>query len=313
MDWIKKMNNAVSYIEDNLENNLDLSKIAETANCSISHFQRLFSFIAGIPLSEYIRNRRLSIAAEKLKSSDVKVIDVALQFCYESPEAFCRAFRNFHGISPSKARKPEVSAKYYPYLSFQTEIRNGRIIMGTKSVIKIEELTKTRVVSFKGFGKDPEGMAHSKFREWALKNTSDYLYRRIIGFAPAGHHPDGKDEHEYILQMFLYDNEEQNGYFHDIVVEDGPYGLYLISNVPIENDNQNTDEVDIGTSLRKTSQIMYESLQEIGSYELDDFDGNSFNGRNFIEEHICSFDWFNGTSDNMEFKLWLPIKRKNDA
>lgn len=307
------MNNAINYIEDKLEEDIDLHKVAEIACCSVSHFQRLFSFIVDIPLSEYIRNRRLTIAAEKLKSPDIRVIDVSFQYCYESPEAFSRAFKNFHGITPSAVRKPAIKVKCYPRLTFHTEINNGGISMGTKTVIKIEELQNTRVVSFREFGKDPERMVHEKFREWAIKNISDYLYRRIIGFAPTGHHPENSenDEHEYVLQMLLYEDEGQNETFHDIAIEDGPYGLYLISNVPIDIRNPKNDDMDIGASLKRTSQVMYESLNEIGIYELDDFDGRSFNGRYFLEEHICGFDWFNGADDKLEFKLWLPIKKKN--
>ena len=77
MDWLNRMNEAMDFIENNLENEISFSKVAQIACCSTYHFQRMFSFITDIPLSEYIRRRRLTLAAFELQNSDIKVFDVA--------------------------------------------------------------------------------------------------------------------------------------------------------------------------------------------------------------------------------------------
>ncbi|PFM61809.1 AraC family transcriptional regulator [Bacillus cereus] len=125
MDSLKNMNAAMQYIEDNLTNEIDFKKIARIAFCSEYHFKRMFSFLAGISLSEYIRCRRLTLAAFELKDSDVKVIDVAIKYGYNSPDSFSRAFQNLHGITPSEARSTSRSLKAYSPMTFQLSIKGG--------------------------------------------------------------------------------------------------------------------------------------------------------------------------------------------
>ena len=103
MEWLDRLNDALNYIEDNLQEEIEYEKAAKIACCSTYHFQRMFSYIAGVPLSEYIRNRRLTMAALDLQNGD-KVIDVALRYGYESPTSFNRAFQKIHGTSPSTAQ-----------------------------------------------------------------------------------------------------------------------------------------------------------------------------------------------------------------
>lgn len=88
MDWLDRMNNAMEYIETNLADNISYDQIARIACCSTYHFQRMFPFITGVSLSEYIRRRRLTLAAFELQTTDAKVIDVAMKYGYDSPEAF---------------------------------------------------------------------------------------------------------------------------------------------------------------------------------------------------------------------------------
>lgn len=123
MDWLDRMNNAMDYIESNLADDISYDKIAQLACCSTYHFQRMFPFITGVTLSEYIRRRRLTLAAFELQTTDVKVIDIAMKYGYESPEAFTRAFKNLHGVMPIAAREIGVSLKAYPRMTFQISIR----------------------------------------------------------------------------------------------------------------------------------------------------------------------------------------------
>ena len=100
MEWLSNMNAAVNHIEDNLADEISYDCLAQIACCSTYHFQRMFSYITGVPLSEYIRRRRLTLTALELQTSDIKVIDLAMKYGYESPEAFSRAFKKLHGVMP---------------------------------------------------------------------------------------------------------------------------------------------------------------------------------------------------------------------
>lgn len=100
MDWLDRMNRAMDYMETHLADEISYEEIARKACCSSYHFQRMFPFITGVPLSEYIRRRRLTLAAFDLQTADCKVIDVALKYGYESPESFTRAFKSLHRDQP---------------------------------------------------------------------------------------------------------------------------------------------------------------------------------------------------------------------
>ncbi len=125
MDSLKNMNDAMKYIEENLTDEIDFNEVARIALCSEYHFKRMFSFLAGITLSEYIRRRRLSLAAFELTDSTIKVIDVAIKYGYNSPDSFTRAFQNLHGVTPSDARRKGQHLKVYPIMTFQLSIRGG--------------------------------------------------------------------------------------------------------------------------------------------------------------------------------------------
>ncbi|WP_456363132.1 AraC family transcriptional regulator [Priestia aryabhattai] len=125
MDLLRNMNRALDYIEENLTNDIDFREVARLALCSEYHFKRMFSFLAGITLSEYIRRRRLTLAAFELKDSNIKVIDVAIKYNYSSPDSFTRAFQNLHGITPSEAKKSGSSLKAFPKMTFQLSIKGG--------------------------------------------------------------------------------------------------------------------------------------------------------------------------------------------
>lgn len=121
-----RMMNAVEYIEDNIEEPFDSAKIARAALSSPYHFQRLFNMLAGCSLAEYVRRRKLTLAAQDLAASDVKVIDIAFKYSYESPESFSKAFRKVHGISPSAVRKPGAVLKAFPRISFHLSLKGDK-------------------------------------------------------------------------------------------------------------------------------------------------------------------------------------------
>jgi AraC family transcriptional regulator len=125
MDSLKRLNEAIGYIEQNLTSDIDFKEVARIAYCSEYHFQRMFSYLAGVSLSEYIRRRRLSSAAFELINSNMRILDIAIKYGYSSPDSFTRAFQSLHGISPSEARRKCQSLKAFPRMTFQLSIQGG--------------------------------------------------------------------------------------------------------------------------------------------------------------------------------------------
>lgn len=125
MDYLNRINRALDYIEMNLTSEIEMQQISKLAVCSEYYFQRIFAFMTGISLADYIRRRRLTLAAFDLQQSSEKIIDIALKYGYESPDAFTRAFSAQHGITPSAARKTGKRLKAYPRLSFHITIEGA--------------------------------------------------------------------------------------------------------------------------------------------------------------------------------------------
>ena len=122
MEWLDKLNKSIEYIEDNLDGEINYEEAAKLACCSCYHYQRMFSYIAGVTLSEYIRNRRMTKAAIDLQNGE-KVMDVSLKYGYESPTSFNRAFKKVHEVSPSMAQKKGTFLKSYSPISFKLTIK----------------------------------------------------------------------------------------------------------------------------------------------------------------------------------------------
>lgn len=120
-----RINEVIDYIEMNLEEKIEYAHIAKIACLSEHHFARVFAAVMDISLSEYIRNRRLTVAAFELLNSEIKILDLGVKYGYESADAFSRAFQKFHGVRPSVAREKGTQLKTFPKLSIQIEIKGG--------------------------------------------------------------------------------------------------------------------------------------------------------------------------------------------
>lgn len=123
MEWLDKMNAALNYIEDNLAGEINYAEAAKRACSSSYNFQRMFSFIADVPLAEYIRRRRLTLAALDFQKGGESVLDISLKYGYDSPVSFARAFQNLHGVTPKEAREKGVLLTLYPRISFKITIK----------------------------------------------------------------------------------------------------------------------------------------------------------------------------------------------
>lgn len=133
MSSLERLNLALAYIEGSLDGEIDFREVERLALCSEYHFRRVFSTLAGTSLSEYIRRRRLTLAAFDLIHGDGRVIDIAIKYGYGSPDSFTRAFVALHGVTPTEARAAGQPLKAFPQMTFQITVKgvsemNYRII-----------------------------------------------------------------------------------------------------------------------------------------------------------------------------------------
>lgn len=159
MDWITGIQRALDYTEEHLTEEIDYEAVAKQACSSVFHFQRMFSMLCGFSLGDYIRMRRLTLAAAELIRTREKVIDIALKYGYDTPESFSRAFSRFHGITPTEARRG-ANIKSFSRLSVKLILSGGstmdyriekkdalRIICKKKQVTKPQGETATEDIS----------------------------------------------------------------------------------------------------------------------------------------------------------------------
>ncbi|MNB71053.1 Transposon Tn10 TetD protein [compost metagenome] len=157
MNMLEGMNQAMAYIEDRLTENIDFKEAARLALCTDYHFKRMFSFLSGIPLSEYIRRRRLTLAGFELQYSSARIIDIALKYGYQSPDAFAKAFQQFHGLAPSEARSKGQPLKAWPRMTFQLSIRGGsemKYRIEEKEAFRIAGIYRRVPIVFSGVNPD---------------------------------------------------------------------------------------------------------------------------------------------------------------
>lgn len=175
MDWMQRMNDALAYLEAHLEGEADIAQAARLAGCSPYHFQRVFTYMAGVPLMEYLRRRRLTQAAFALQQTQDKVIDIALRAGYDSPTAFTRAFHALHGITPSQARQPGRRFTSFAPISFQISIKGVQAMN-----YQIQEMGAFRVVGAKMTTYTENNQSHTDIPRFWGQSHQDATIPRLL-------------------------------------------------------------------------------------------------------------------------------------
>lgn len=122
---LERLNQAMEYVERHLDQRIEVPELARIAVTSEYHFRRLFSALAGMPLSEYVRRRRLTLAGAEVLAGDRTLLEIAVRYGYTSGEAFARAFRAMHGVGPGEARRSGASLQSQPRLSFRLTVEGS--------------------------------------------------------------------------------------------------------------------------------------------------------------------------------------------
>lgn len=125
MAWVESIQRAIDYMEQHLLEEVTIEQIAKQANSSAFHFQRTFSILTDISVGEYIRRRRLTLAAQELSRTNSKIIDLAYKYGYDTPESFSKAFRRQHGIAPSEVGRYFGKLKFYERLIIQVILKGA--------------------------------------------------------------------------------------------------------------------------------------------------------------------------------------------
>ena len=140
MNYINELKKAIDYIEDNLDKDINFEKVSKEVGMSSFYFHRIFTAIIGISPTTYIRNRRLTVAAQEISKNNENIIDIALKYGFESHEAFSRAFKNFHGVVPKMAKTDGNEFKNFSKANLDIEVNANNILsyrIESKDIIKV--------------------------------------------------------------------------------------------------------------------------------------------------------------------------------
>lgn len=289
MDSIKSMNDAIHYIEAHLTEELDYSEVAKIALCSEHHFKRMFSFLSGISLSEYVRRRRLTLAALELKDSNARVIDVAVKYGYRSADSFTRAFQSIHGILPSKVRDESSKISLYPMMIFQLSIRgveqmNFRIV--EKDSFNIIGLKKRVPIIFNGVNPEIAAMYQLLTPEMIME------WKSISNVEPMG--------------MISVSTNFSEGRMSEQGELDHYIGVATTNNL----DKYDLLSVDAGTwAVFESIGPFPETLQDVwGRIYAEWFPSSTYESINGPE--IVWHESPDTTNPNYRSEIWIPVKKK---
>lgn len=204
MDWTERINKVMDYVELHLSDSISESEIAKIAACSYLVFQASFSQIAGISFSEYVRRRKLTCAAYDLQNTDIKIIDIAVKYGYQSADAFRVAFKSLHGVSPSVVRKESVKLTFYCRLYFDVIIKGVEKMDYT--IIEKDSFKVLGVRRITPYGGGTWAIVKSDGSNEKIKEISGKFFDLGLCF---GFSEDGSDDYMCAIE---WDGEEIEGF-----------------------------------------------------------------------------------------------------
>lgn len=166
MNILNELNEACNYIENNIENEIDIKEIARITNQSTDSINRFFVSMLGITIKEYIRKRRLSLAVYDLQNSDEKITDIAFKYGFNSYDSFCKAFLNQHNVTPTQAKNPSCEVNIFPPATFEINVKGAQ-----KIKFKICDLEEFEVY---GISKNFNCQSSDRFKQEMEMWSNDY-------------------------------------------------------------------------------------------------------------------------------------------
>lgn len=285
MGWVECVGEAISYIEDNITEELTIEIIAKQALLSPFYFQKGFTMLCGLTVGEYIRRRRLTLAGSELVSNDEKIIDIALKYGYDSPDSFTKAFTRFHGVTPTAVRKDGVMIKSFASLKIKF-ILEGGYIMDYK-ILKKDAFTVigvSKVFKYDGAKEEIPKFCADHYQK-GKGTTVCGMYGLCIDERM------GSDEFEYwIADNYIPSIDIPDGFFTKIIPE-FTWAVFACKGA-------------MPNSLQDTNQkIFSEWLPNCKDYEI----AAGYN----VEMYSNPADYPQGIADeNYYSEIWIPVKKK---
>ena len=194
--WIEGIQESIDFMEQNLTEELEIEAIAGKAALSPFYFQRIFGALCGMTVGEYVRARRMTLAAQELSRKDAKVIDVAMKYGYDAPDSFAKAFQRFHGIPPSQAKEPGAPLRSFAPLHIKITMEGGTML--EYQIVKKAAFTVIGVR--RRFHSDTSYQEVPKFwDEWMAQGEK----RPILGTFGLCLDTDGKDFDYWIADLYF--------------------------------------------------------------------------------------------------------------
>lgn len=283
MNVLKQFDEILTYIESNLLEEINMNHITHIAGCSGYAFQRMFSYIVGIPLSAYIRRRKMSNAGFEVLQNNEKIIAIAMKYGYQSSHSFNRAFQSIHGFPPSKAREKNKELVVYPRIQLCISISGN-----TSISYRIED--KEEMVFYgKSYSLTPN--IENNFQHtpifWKDFTSHNYLNKMCMDIPPIDTHLYGivsyheKQTSQYLIA--LKNNEILSSSYEQIIVSKQTWLIF-----------STTEEMP--TAMIEMYTKFYQEWLPVSDYEYDNNTDIEVYPQNIND--IC------------EYELWLPIKKK---
>ncbi|MGH2318493.1 AraC family transcriptional regulator [Planococcus sp. SE5232] len=287
---LKHMNEALRYIEDHLDGDIDFTKVATIAGVSEFHFRKMFSYLSGIGLSSYIRSRRLSEAAIDLQREQ-RVLDVAVKYGYDSADGFSRAFREWSGMSPSEV-KNSGRFKAFPRLTFQLTIQGGMDMecrIAEKDAFKLVGIKKRVPIVFEGpnpeimkMGKSITGEQRGQLQQWHNTDVQTVVNASL-------NFDDGRLEEKGQLDHLVGSITTLESDFEGFDIVEVPAGSWAIFSL----------EGPFPQKLQDTWGKIFSDWLPSSNYELVDGPEISFNGDMSDLQNVYS-------------EIWIPVKKRQE-
>ena len=285
---LQQFNHLMDYIETHLTEEISGKDISKIVGLSDYHFKRMFSYMAGMSLNEYIKNRRLSVANVELING-AKVTDIAYKYGYQSIEGFSRAFREWSGFLPSEVTKNKIQ-KSFPKFSFFMDIRGGvsmEFKIEKKEKFNIVGVSKRVPIQFEGENNAILELAQSITEQQRneMHQLADLYPHQVLNVSYD--FDDGfLEEKGYLTHMIGFATAKENTFddLEQLSIEESLWAIFP---------NQGPFPV----TLQETTAKIYSEWLPSSGYEVADIPG-------------ISFTKYNGTSENVYSEIWMPVKEK---
>ena len=301
MDWVDVINNTLSYLEKNIMTVQGPKEVAMEVHVSSSYLQNSFQMITGFTIGEYIRSRRLYMAAMELIEKDVKIIDLAAKYGYETPESFTKAFSRFHDATPNEIKKKNKPAKVFLPMKLKFSVKGA----------DTQDVTIEKLPEFKVLGKADVFSNENKYEKipdfvydfinmYGGKLNADVFYGISVGDCDTITDETGKPWSKAYEGISF----DERFLFHTGVDYEGgaiPEGLTVITIPETIWAKFKCRDNSAEASQEMRRYIFGEWLFEANEYDLVD------------EYNVERYGVPNDTGDGLHNEIWLPVRRKEHS